>query len=78
MTDKPILSVSLDEESGRYRVTIPAGSTVPETVFAFAVVVKVMVRDGIVDSYDYIYDMLKRYVEDPQFDELKEDDNETE
>lgn len=75
MNEKSILSVSFIEETGQYKVDIPAGSTVPETVFAFAVVVKCLLRDEIIKSPEDIYTLLKRYVEDPQFDELKQEND---
>lgn len=77
MNEKQILSVSFIEDSGKYKVDIPEGSTVPETVFAFAVVVKCLLRDGIIKSEDDIYTLLKRYLSDPQFEELKEEEDET-
>lgn len=74
MNEKPILSVSFIEDTGKYKVDIPGGSTVPETVFAFAVVIKCLLRDEVIKSADDIYQMLRRYVEDPQFEELKSEE----
>ena len=70
---KLLLAISFDEENGDYKVDIPAGSTIAETVFGFSVVIKCLVRDGLIKEPAEIYDMLKRYVEDPQYQELKKE-----
>lgn len=70
---KLLLAVTFDESSGNYNVDIPAGSTIAETVFGFSVVIKCLLRDGLIKSPQEIYDMLKRYTEDPQYQELKND-----
>ena len=72
---KLLLAVAFDESSGSYKVDIPAGSTIAETVFGFSVVIKCLLRDGLIESPNEIYDMLKRYTEDPQYQELKSEDN---
>ena len=71
---KLLLAVAFDEENGNYKVDIPQGSTIAETVFGFSVVIKCLLRDGLIKSPQEIYDMLKRYTEDPQYQELKSED----
>ena len=72
---KILLAVSFDNDTNRYQVDIPDGSTIAETVFGFSVVIKCLLRDGLIESPKEIYDMLKRYVEDPQYQEIKEGDD---
>ena len=72
---KLLLAVSFDNGTNQYQVDIPEGSTIAETVFGFSVVIKCLLRDGLIQSPTEIYDMLKRYVEDPQYQEIKEDDD---
>ena len=44
---KIILAVAADDVNNTYTVDIPAGSSVPETAFAMAVVIKCLIRDGV-------------------------------
>lgn len=70
---KLLLVVSFDNDTNQYQVDIPEGSTIAETVFGFSVVIKCLLRDELIKSPTEIYDMLKRYTEDPQYQELKEE-----
>ena len=67
---KLILAVAADDETGSYSVDIPAGSNAAETAFAMSVVIKCFVKDGVVDDYRVMTDMLHRYLTDSQFDEV--------
>lgn len=69
-----LLVVSFDDETNRYSIEIPKGSSVPETVFSFAIVVKCWLRDGVIKETGDIFKMLDKYVNDPQYEEVKEDD----
>ena len=73
---KSILTVSFDDESGQYSVSIPQGSSVQETAFAMSVVVKCLNRDGMVARREEFIDLIKHYCDDSQYEELKEADNE--
>lgn len=70
---KLLLAISFNNDANQYQVDIPEGSTIAETVFGFSVVIKCLLRDGLIQSPTEIYDMLKRYTEDPQYQELKEE-----
>ena len=65
-----ILNISFDNSTGNYNVRIPQGSNLNEVFFGINVLIKCLVRDGIVESEDVIYDTLKRYSTDPQYKEL--------
>lgn len=67
---KLILAVAVDDETGSYSVDVPAGSNAAETAFAMSVVIKCFVKDGVVDDYKVMTDMLHRYLTDSQFDEV--------
>lgn len=69
--EKLIFAVGFDETTGQYKVNIPAGMSVNEVVFAFTVVIKCLVRDGVVENNQYILDTLNRYLTDPQFEEVQ-------
>lgn len=70
-----LLVVSFDDETNRYSIEIPKGSSVPETVFSFAIVVKCWLRDGVIKETNDIFKMLEKYVNDPQYEEVKEDED---
>ena len=65
-----LLSVSFND--GKYEVKIPKGSNVAETAFCIAVIIKVLTRDKIVSGQKEILDAVTRYLDDPQFEEVKE------
>ena len=65
-----LLSVAFDD--GKYEVKIPKGSNVAETAFCIAVIIKVLTRDNIVSGRKEILDAITRYLDDPQFEEVKE------
>jgi hypothetical protein len=69
---KILLAVAFDDENGTYSVDIPAGSNVAETAFAMAVVIKCLVKDGIIDTHKIITDAIDKYLTDSQYEEVKE------
>ena len=72
MDDKRlILAVAFSDEQDTYSVDIPAGSSVAETAFAMAVVIKCLMRDGVVEKSTDVTDLVNRYLEDPQYEEVK-------
>lgn len=70
MSGKTLLAVSFNDENGTYGVDIPAGSNVAETAFAMAVVIKCLVKDGVIDDHKIVTDMLNKYLTDSQYDEV--------
>lgn len=66
-----LLSVSFND--GKYEVKIPKGSNVAETAFCIAVIIKVLTRDKIVSGQKEILDAVTRYLDDPQFEEVKDE-----
>ena len=69
---KLILAVAVDDETNSYGVDIPAGSNAAETAFAMSVVIKCFVKDGIIDDYRIMTDMINKYLTDSQYDEVNE------
>lgn len=63
-----VLTVATD--GNNYYVSIPAGSNVAETAFAMHCVIKMLVRDGMCESNEVFLDMIKKYLGDPQYDEV--------
>ena len=69
---KLLLAVAFDEGNNCYSVDIPAGSNAAETAFAMAVVIKCLVKDGVIDDSKIMTDMINKYLTDSQYDEVPE------
>ena len=78
MAKQLILAVAFSDEQNQYHVDIPAGSNVNETSFAMAVVIKCLLKDGVIKSADEVLDNITKYLEDSQYAEVQEAKEETE
>lgn len=72
---KLLLGVAFDDANNTYIVDVGQGSSVPETAFAMTVVIKCLLRDKIIEKPEDIIDLIKKYLTDPQYDEVKEVEN---
>lgn len=70
MAKNIILAVAFDDENNTYSVDIPAGSSVPETAFGMAIVIKCLIRDGIIANASDVTNLVTKYVDDPQYQEV--------
>lgn len=70
---KLILAVAFDDINNIYSVDIPAGSSVPETAFAMSIVIKCLIKDGIIDKASDIMTLITKYLDDPQYQEVRDD-----
>lgn len=66
-----LLTVSFDNDKNTYVVSIPAGSSVTESVFCVSVVAKCLERDGKC-TLENFKELLNKYLTDPQYDEVKQ------
>ena len=66
-----LLAVKYDQDKDMYNVQIPKGSNVPETAFCMTVVVKCMLRDGVIQKAEELTDLINKYCNDPQYSEVK-------
>ena len=73
MKNVEILTISFDNDTGNYNVKIPQGSNLNEVFFGINVLIKCLVRDGIVENEDTVFDMLRKYATDPQYQELSQE-----
>lgn len=71
MDKKLILAVAFDDEKNTYSVDIPAGSSIPETAFAMAIVIKCLIRDGVISKAEEVTELVNKYVDDPQYQEVQ-------
>lgn len=69
-----ILNISFDNDTGNYSVRIPQGSNLNEVFFGINVLIKCLVRDGVVENEKSVHDLLHKYATDPQYQELKSED----
>lgn len=70
MAETEILRISFNNDTGNYNVKIPQGANLNEVFFGINVLIKCLVRDGIVKDEEEIYALLKKYSTDPQYQEL--------
>ena len=71
-TTKLILEITFNEESGNYGMKVGKAMSVNEVMFGVAALIKCLVRDGVVEDKNVPVEMLNKYLNDPQYDELKE------
>lgn len=69
---KNILSISTNEETGDYQISIAEGSNVAETMFAVSAMIRCFVRDGVIENSEVATRMLYKYLNDSQYDEVEE------
>ena len=72
--EKVMLKVCISDDGTQYRVFIPGGSSVPETAFCMAVIIKCMQRDGIIEDKDAVIALIRKYLDDPQYQEVEADE----
>lgn len=75
MNKKVLMQVSFDEDNGNYSVMLGEGSSVPETAFSMAVVIKCLIKDGYLENKSEIMTLVNKYLDDPQYNELEEKEN---
>lgn len=71
---KLLLAVAYEEgDNGKanYIVDIPKGSTVTETAFCMNVVIRCLVRDGVIKESKEFIDYVLKYLDDVQYSEVK-------
>lgn len=75
MEDKiMLLAVAFEPEKNTYVVDIGQGSNVAETAFAMTVVIKCLLKDGVIKQSSEVTDLITKYLTDPQYEEVKEDE----
>lgn len=70
---KELLNVSFDEENNTYHVFIPSGSSVSETAFCVHVLIKCLIKDGVIEKSEEFINLVNKYLGDIQYEELKND-----
>lgn len=67
-----LMRVSYNDAKNVYSVDLAEGSSIAETAFAMCVVIKCLKRDGIIKETNEVTDLIHKYLEDPQYEEVKE------
>ena len=70
-----LMAVAFSESKNSYIVDLAKGSNVAETAFAMSVVIKCLMKDGIIKSPADVTDLIDKYLNDPQYEEVKADAN---
>lgn len=71
--ERMVLAVSYNVTDDTYTVGTCQGSSVEEMAFAVMVVIKTLERDGHIESPNTFLDLVDKYLNDPQFEEVTED-----
>ena len=69
-----LMAVAFEQTKNTYSVDLAKGSNVAETAFSMAVVIKCLIRDGIIKEAKDVTDLINKYLEDPQYNEVKKDE----
>lgn len=69
-----LMAVAFDQTNNTYSVDLAKGSNVAETAFSMAVVIKCLIRDGIIKDAKDVTDLINKYLDDPQYNEVKKDE----
>lgn len=69
-----LMAVAFDQTKNTYSVDLAKGSNVAETAFSMAVVIKCLIRDGIIKEANDVTDLINKYLDDPQYNEVKKDE----
>lgn len=72
---KLLMAVAFDHVKNTYFVDLGKGSNVAETAFAMTVVIKCLIKDGIIKDHTEITNLINKYLSDPQYEELKDEVN---
>lgn len=67
-----MLAVAFDESKNTYSVDIPQGSSLNEVAFNMAVVIRCLLKDGIIKDSKEVTDLIIKYCTDGQYEEVKE------
>lgn len=67
-----LLKVSVSPDGKQYNIELAQGSTVPETAFCMMTVIKSLVKAEYCTTEEFV-DLLNKYLSDPQYDEVEED-----
>ena len=68
-----LISVSFDCDKNVYTVDLAKGSNVAETAFAISVIIKCLLRDGMLKSEKDFTDLILKYLSDPQYNEVSDE-----
>ena len=69
-----LMAVAFDQTNNTYSVDLAKGSNVAETAFSMAVVIKCLIRDGIIKEAKDVTDLINKYLDDPQYSEVTKDE----
>ena len=69
-----LLKIEYDNEMSVYKYTCPQNVNVNEIIFSIAGLIKCFNRDGVL-KIEECTELLQKYLTDPQYDELKKEEN---
>lgn len=72
---KELLKISFNDDTGQYNINVAQGSSLQETAFCVSTLVRVLVRDKIIKEPSDFLGLVIKYLDDPQYEEVKNEDN---
>lgn len=73
-----LICVAFDEDKGNYFVDLGKGSSIPETAFGVCIIIKCLLKDGYIKDKAEFLDLVNKYLDDPQYEEITDDTQEVE
>jgi hypothetical protein len=70
-TVKTVLKVTTDFEASTYTVEADSGSSVNEMAFAVMVVIRTLLKNGLIERPEDFIDLVNKYRLDPQYQEVE-------
>ena len=67
---KEILSISSNTKGDNYSINVSAGVSVGEMAYGINVMIRAMIRDGVIPNGKEFIDLITRYLNDPQYNEV--------
>lgn len=68
-----LLTIKLNKNDGTYNFKVAPGGNIAECMFAIAAFIRALERDGYIENREWCLNEIKKYLEDEQYDELKEE-----
>ena len=69
---RTLIYVGFDDSNNTYNVVLGQGSSVPETAFGVAVIIKSLINNNIIDKPEQFIDLVNKYVRDPMYNEVSD------
>ena len=70
-----VLAIAYSTEKNVYSFDIPQGMSLQEVAFAVSALAKCLKRDGVIETEQIFVDLINKYLNDPQYNEVTYDES---